>query len=634
MKLFDAVIKNENTLIKVQYVMFFLAVLFIPFHEIHKSMRLFILGDMFGKLSIYPIICGMFLWFIQLSSRQKFSLKNPVVMFLLIMLLWEYISLIHGLYIFPFWEKIDVSQFSHMEKIIILFSDFGITLSPLYVTKAWLVIKLLESSFINLFFTFGVSAWGYFLFRNDYMKGIDLFQKGIITGAFICIAYSVIELFYLQGNILAARLLTMVNPLLYDVASIHGWWPPVLFPGRMRSVFAEPSFLALYLAVAIPVFATMMFTKKKKYILSFFFLCFALLATKSKTAFGIFLLQIISFLIGMNKSFKYMKKLIALLLCLILFFAVYVIGMKSIASRAGIYMAEYKVVSIDKNKVVLKITNAGSQTWQQDDNIKVFGIWCKDYDKPVEHAMSMSLPYDIHPKEAFEGTFVFDNPPQGVNGIIVDLVKFENKREFWFASAGSKIFNASIDAEGNISERNNYKNKLGRYIGEMGDVFSLESGSNTSRYGIMMADLKIGMEHPFLGVGDTILKQGYVTDALPQFALESDEVNMWVQLQNKKGILKSQYPVLNELTNQFAQKGIIGVMLFLCPVFYIIRSLFRIYQKTLVTGGEQTYVIRFFFIAFFGVCVGFFSNSANALYTYWLLLGIILSISSYFDKKI
>lgn len=64
-------------------------------------------------------------------------------------------------------------------------------------------------------------------------------------------------------------------------------------------------------------------------------------------------------------------------------------------------------------------------------------------------------------------------------------------------------------------------------------IASTEKRSNTARYSIMLANLKIGLDHPFLGIGLN-LNDAYIPEYLPSMSDNSSEVNMWINDQRKK----------------------------------------------------------------------------------------------------
>ena len=92
----------------------------------------------------------------------------------------------------------------------------------------------------------------------------QVLRYGILGGAIICSAYAIIEFLYLFGSYDAMTILAHINLSIYDVGIDHGWWPPLLGGNRVRSVFAEPAFMALYLTVTIPFLFAQIYTAKTK----------------------------------------------------------------------------------------------------------------------------------------------------------------------------------------------------------------------------------------------------------------------------------------------------------------------------------------------------------------------------------
>ena len=95
-------------------------------------------------------------------------------------------------------------------------------------------------------------------------------------------------------------------------------------------------------------------------------------------------------------------------------------------------------------------------------------------------------------------------------------------------------------------------------------IISSNSRSNTARYSIALAHLKIGMNYPLFGVGYN-LSNSYIKDYLPEIARNSGEVKMWLRLQEEKGLLKSGFPKLGEWTSKFSETGIINLLIYLFP---------------------------------------------------------------------
>lgn len=180
-----------------------------------------------------------------------------------------------------------------------------------------------------------------------------------------------------------------------------------------------------------------------------------------------------------------------------------------------------------------------------------------------------------------------------------------------FAFALSNIFISNyIQAQ----KVNNYFEK---------NLFSLASTnkrSNGARYSIMLADFKIGVNNPIVGVGAG-LRSSYIPDYLPEMANDNKEIKMWISHQQEKGILKSGYPKLGEYTSRFAETGFVGLSLFLLPLFILLYKLIKIIKsKVIEVKNKLPYV--FIAISLIGMFASGIGDSISITYCYWVLLGL------------
>ena len=94
------------------------------------------------------------------------------------------------------------------------------------------------------------------------------------------------------------RILETINPLIHSIKDDGKWWPPLLWPGQLRSVFAEPSYFGIYTAFAMP-FLWYLVYKDRKILGSILtlLLTFLLFLTKARTGFMLFLGEIVLLLL-------------------------------------------------------------------------------------------------------------------------------------------------------------------------------------------------------------------------------------------------------------------------------------------------------------------------------------------------
>ena len=165
------------------------------------------------------------------------------------------------------------------------------------------------------------------------------------------------------------------------------------------------------------------------------------------------------------------------------------------------------------------------------------------------------------------------------------------------------------------------KSKTEVYLNKnVASLASTSQRSNGARYSIMIADFKIGMAHPILGVGNN-LRDAYIPDYLPDLARNNREVKMWLTNQQEKGILKAGFPRLGEYTARFAENGLLGLIIFLFPPVYLAAGLLRtILRKKLKEEQEKRGI--FLLISLAGTLAAGIGDTINITYCYWIILGL------------
>lgn len=156
----------------------------------------------------------------------------------------------------------------------------------------------------------------------------------------------------------------------------------------------------------------------------------------------------------------------------------------------------------------------------------------------------------------------------------------------------------------------------------VGSLASANKRSNGARYALIRSNLKTGIEHPILGVGD-ILTSSYIVNNFDENDLNNKEVSMWVNDYYEQGPLKYGLDGMNEYISQFAQHGLIGLLIFLFPAFYAIWGLLK---KIKHTSGEKQKEIAIVLLSLIGTLVAGCNGSLTLLYTFWIILAYSYAI--------
>lgn len=506
----------------IQNIIFFFIIFSLIFCTIPQVMQISISGGFSSKLSWYFIFLG-FIISIYEYRRMKVSKQCPLKKyenFMIVYILFTFFSLILGLYSYPFYENIlnaPVIQFDKFPFIYQFITKLGINISQKALLSIWMIARPIKQFILEAIFTFGVAFFIYFWSYDNWKTSIDILVKATMGAVCVILLYSCIEIPYLYNNqSVFANALTFINPFIHEIKDGGGWWPPLLWPNQLRSLFAEPSYFGIYASFAMPWIWYLLEreTNKKKLlvistILTLFSFC--LFLTKARTAVVLFTCQVIILLFFTGCFHKLLlKKTILILLC----------------SFLGFF---------------------GANIFIGNSNLKI---------------RTDSSTYSTQVESYFE-----DN---------VSSLKHTNKR------------------------------------------------SNRARFSIMEANFKMGLDHPWFGVGYS-LRHGYTLGYLPTMAFEDDEVNLWIRNQHQKGIIKSAFPCLGEYTMRFAETGIIGLILFLFPSMYLSLMLFKIVISRRVDPTEKDIYV-FFIISLLGVLGSGIGESLNVTYCLWVLLGIGYSI--------
>lgn len=295
------------TKMSIEQKMLILAIIFLPISEFIVKFP-FVEGDC-SKLFLFIGMCisiyKIFMNKESITAFEKFSLY-----FLLIFFLWQCICTIIGIIEYDFYSMVYLEQMDKLRYLTQTLNGMGIVVSDITVIKLWLSFRFIKDCALQTFFSYGIAIWVYHIYiksDSDFQKKESIYLHIILAISILCIVlsgYSIFEIGYLRGNSFCADILRKINPLLYNVADAHGWWPPLLWKGQLRSLFPEPSFFGLISVLVVPfLFYSIMKFKK-----NFFFYCIyglyllMLFLTKARTALVLFMLQSLLFYLFILKS--------------------------------------------------------------------------------------------------------------------------------------------------------------------------------------------------------------------------------------------------------------------------------------------------------------------------------------------
>ena len=163
----------------------------------------------------------------------------------------------------------------------------------------------------------------------------------------------------------------------------------------------------------------------------------------------------------------------------------------------------------------------------------------------------------------------------------------------------------------------------------VGSLGSATKRSNGARYALIRANIRTGVEHPILGVGE-VLNSAYTVHNFNEVDLANTEVHMWVSNYNKMGVLRYGFDAMNEYVSRFAFYGIFGLIIFIFPIFYALMSLFKYFKYS---EGIEQLKIMIVGISLLGSAVAGCNGSVSLLYAYWVILAFSYAVIYSFNNK-
>ncbi len=278
--------------------LFFLICIFLLCNNSPKEIQInFIAGILQDKLVFYAIFIGLiYTVYCQCKYKNVFINFDKFLKFTIVFLGWICVSLIIGLYTYPYYDLVlngPVTQIEKLPKVINTLSNYEIFIDEKILTIIWMIQGRIKGALLEVLYTFGGAYMIYCWYHNNWRTALKILIKAVLVSLIVVFGYCFIELFYLAGSEIAESILITITPYFHIVKSDGTWWPPLLLKGQVRSIFAEPSYYGIYFAFAMP-FLWYVFIKAKERcykLISFsaiIFFTFCLFLTQARTAVALF----------------------------------------------------------------------------------------------------------------------------------------------------------------------------------------------------------------------------------------------------------------------------------------------------------------------------------------------------------
>ena len=317
--------------------LFFFTVFLSIFSDIPKILQLNFLGSFLGtNLSLYSVLFAFIHCIWNYKKEKKLihtdNISKIFAIYIVVYIAIVFISFVHGLYIYPYYDAILAGPAQQVDKLPMVqeyLKNLGIFVSAESLLKFWMFARPIKGFIIECFWYFSVPLLIYYWFRRDVHIGITILRKAVVCASVVVCLYGILDVFYLSGSTIAESLLTYLNPIVHDIKSNGTWWPPLLWKGQLRSLFAEPSYYGIWGAFAMSwIWYSMLKSKglkeKSSYCLLLFAFFVGLFLTKARTAnallFGELILLIMATIWYRKKDFT--KNTVTIILLTVFSFSI------------------------------------------------------------------------------------------------------------------------------------------------------------------------------------------------------------------------------------------------------------------------------------------------------------------------
>ena len=314
-------------------------------------------GPIGGQLVIYPLFIG-YIYTLYCVKKHDIILpyKKLFYKFIGLYMGFLFISLLIGLYNFPYYSDVfagPLNQIEKIPKVLDLFHSLGIFIDPHVLLQYWLALRFMKSIILESFWCFGTAYLIFLWYKDDWEMGMKTLYKGIVISLVIFLLYGILDAFYLLGNEFATDALSSLNPFIHQIKSNNGWWPPLLWEDQLRSVFSEPSNVGNYIAVVIPLLWGKYLKDKQKRVLflsavTVFFVLLSRARTSYAMIIGMFLLMILFLLFLQRKDLIKSCVLIAISILIPFYSSVIFFNLQNSISKVNVE----KVNTVTANEVI------------------------------------------------------------------------------------------------------------------------------------------------------------------------------------------------------------------------------------------------------------------------------------------
>lgn len=364
-------------------ILFFFISFFLIFNNIPKVIQMNFLGGPVGnKLVFYPLFIGfVYTIYCQYKDKNVFINFDKFIKFILLYLAITFISLIFGLYNYPYYDLVingPVTQIEKLPKVMAFLDGFGINIDQKVLIAFWMIARAIKGLLFEVIYTFGGAYMIYCWYHDNWKTAFNIMVKAVLVSLVFVFSYSVIEIFYLAGNQNAKEMLEFITPYIHIVKWNGTWYPPLLWNGQLRSIFSEPSFFGIYFAFATPILLYNLFKTKESlyknanYIMLTLSL-FCLFLTQARTAVALLIVEVffLTLITVYIKKKDFFYNLVRIFLCIFIAFSCSIFYINNMLEK-NVYRTSDMNSYLESNLVSLWEIN------ERSNNAR-YSMWIADF---------------------------------------------------------------------------------------------------------------------------------------------------------------------------------------------------------------------------------------------------------------
>lgn len=339
----------------------FFVILFLPITGLPKRFTLPFLGN---TLSMYFLFAGILLVAYEYIKHGTL-IRKTFVRYFVIYVLWQLLCVVIGLCSYEYNEYLTIEQSQKLLSVVNYLSLHGLIINELLAIKIWLLVRSLRDILFlnNQVLVLAFLVWH--LYHDDWEKGFYDVRKAILSLVIVMGTYSFIELLWLKMQLpYTEELLKTINVFLYDPESAHGWWPPLLWWGQLRSLCHEPPYFSIISIMCLPFIWSYIIENNYR-VFSFLLVCYyglMIAATNARTAIivtlGQFCLMIMLAIWLKNKDWA--NQIIAIFLCMGIGFACNLVNIKAAFYNNNFQMTDDVAQYVERN--ITSVTKKDSRS--------------------------------------------------------------------------------------------------------------------------------------------------------------------------------------------------------------------------------------------------------------------------------